>query len=77
MSFFVVFLCYFRSWRSFSNERKVAESRNFLDGDLIEAFLDLPREKMQDVVDGKHGGTPLETTVDEVIKSIEELTRLH
>ena len=55
----------------------MAESRNFLDGDLIEAFLDLPREKMQDVVDGKHGGTPLETTVDEVIKSIEELTRLH
>ena len=28
-------------WRSFRNERKTVESRQFLDGDLIERFLDL------------------------------------
>lgn len=33
-------------WRSFSNERRKVESFNFIDGDLIESFLDLNREQM-------------------------------
>ena len=33
-------------WRSFQNEHTVADCRNFVDGDLIEQFLDLKRESM-------------------------------
>uniref|UniRef100_A0AAQ4PI40 DNA damage-binding protein 1 n=1 Tax=Gasterosteus aculeatus aculeatus TaxID=481459 RepID=A0AAQ4PI40_GASAC len=53
----------------------------FIDGDLIESFLDLGRAKMQEVVstlqidDGS--GMKREATVDEVIKIVEELTRIH
>ena len=41
-----------KDWRSFVNERNPGgrPSKGFLDGDLIEAFLDLSREKMEEVV---------------------------
>ncbi|KAI4371820.1 hypothetical protein MLD38_010124 [Melastoma candidum] len=46
-------------WRSFNNEKKVVESGNFLDGDIIESFLDLTRGNMEDggdiEDDGGHG----------------------
>jgi len=38
------------SWRSFSNERKVVPSRGFIDGDLIESFLELSRDRKEQVV---------------------------
>lgn len=58
-------------WRSFSNERKTVEARNFLDGDLIESYLDLKRDKMEEVA------SSMDTTVEELSKRVEELTRLH
>jgi DNA damage-binding protein 1 len=58
-------------WRSFNNERKTTDARNFLDGDLIEQFLDLRREKMEDVA------KKMDTTVEDLSKRIEELQRLH
>ena len=39
-------------WRSFSSERRKVPSYNFIDGDLIESFLDLNREHMSQVVKG-------------------------
>ena len=39
-------------WRSFHTERKTEPSTGFIDGDLIESFLDLNRDKMQEVVQG-------------------------
>ncbi|XP_017269738.1 DNA damage-binding protein 1 [Kryptolebias marmoratus] len=68
-------------WRSFHTERKTEQATGFIDGDLIESFLDLSRAKMQEVVstlqvdDGS--GMKREATVDEVIKIVEELTRIH
>ncbi|XP_042599290.1 DNA damage-binding protein 1-like [Cyprinus carpio] len=68
-------------WRSFHTERKTEQATGFIDGDLIESFLDLGRAKMQEVVstlqmdDGS--GMKREATVDEVIKIVEELTRIH
>lgn len=41
-------------WRSFYTERKLEPSYGFIDGDLIESFLDLSREKMQEVVQELH-----------------------
>ncbi|KAK7842150.1 dna damage-binding protein 1 [Quercus suber] len=58
-------------WRSFNNEKKVVDARNFLDGDLIESFLDLNRRKMDEV------SKAMNVTVEELCKRVEELTRLH
>lgn len=38
-------------WRSFTNDRRTEFSYGFIDGDLIESFLDLSREKMAEVVE--------------------------
>ncbi|KAK2853724.1 hypothetical protein Q5P01_006385 [Channa striata] len=68
-------------YMSFHTERKTEQATGFIDGDLIESFLDLGRAKMQEVVstlqidDGS--GMKREATVDEVIKIVEELTRIH
>ncbi|XP_031425552.1 DNA damage-binding protein 1 [Clupea harengus] len=68
-------------WRSFHTERKTEQATGFIDGDLIESFLDLGRAKMQEVVGGLQiddgSGMKREATVDEVIKIVEELTRIH
>lgn len=37
-------------WRSFSNEKKSEKATNFIDGDIIESFLDLSRNKMAECV---------------------------
>ncbi|KAL3616849.1 DNA damage-binding protein 1a [Castilleja foliolosa] len=58
-------------WRSFYNEKKTVDAKNFLDGDLIESFLDLKRDRMEEV-SGAMG-----VTVEELMKRVEELTRLH
>lgn len=68
-------------WRSFHTERKTEPSTGFVDGDLIESFLDLNRDKMQEVVQGLQmddgSGMKREATVDDIVKMIEEMTRIH
>ena len=88
-------------WRAYSTERKVETSKGFIDGDLIESFLDLKRDAMQKVADGlmvssvydsysvlmyfsvasqmpdDGSGMKREATVDDLIKTVEELTRIH
>uniref|UniRef100_A0A2P2KL48 DNA damage-binding protein 1 n=1 Tax=Rhizophora mucronata TaxID=61149 RepID=A0A2P2KL48_RHIMU len=58
-------------WRSFNNEKKTAEAKNFLDGDLIESFLDLSRGRMDEI------SKSMGVSVEELCKRVEELTRLH
>uniref|UniRef100_A0A1J3JTZ9 DNA damage-binding protein 1b n=1 Tax=Noccaea caerulescens TaxID=107243 RepID=A0A1J3JTZ9_NOCCA len=60
-----------QQWRSFSNEKGTAEDRSFLDGDLIESFLDLSRSKMAEISQG------MEVQVEDLCKRVKELTRLH
>jgi DNA damage-binding protein 1 len=68
-------------WRSFSTERKTEPPNGFIDGDLIESFLDLKRDAMKIVCDGlmidDGSGMKKEASVDDLIKIIEELTRIH
>lgn len=67
-------------WRSYCTDMKTETSEGFIDGDLIESFLDLSRNKMIDTVSGLEidvGGTKREATVDDVIKIVEDLTRIH
>ncbi|MBN3276002.1 DDB1 protein, partial [Polyodon spathula] len=69
------------TWRSFHTERKTEQATGFIDGDLIESFLDLSRPKMLEVFSGLQiddgSGMKREATVDELIKIVEELTRIH
>ncbi|XP_010941529.1 DNA damage-binding protein 1a [Elaeis guineensis] len=58
-------------WRSFNNEKKTVDARNFLDGDLIESFLDLSRSRMEEI------SKAMGVSVEELCKRVEELTRLH
>ncbi len=52
-----------------------------MDGDLIETFLDLGREKMLEVADQMKvkdsAGVQQKATVDDLIKIVEDLTRIH
>jgi len=76
-------------YRSFYNSRTTSECKNFIDGDLIEMFLDLSREKMERVVqlmkDEAPGDIPIvsqiesdtELTVDYVCRFVEDMSRLH
>ena len=58
-------------WRSFNSEKRQVDARNFLDGDLIESFLDLNRSKMDEI------SKAMSVSVEELCKRVEELTRLH
>lgn len=39
-------------WRSFNTDIKTEACEGFIDGDLIESFLDLSSEKMKEVAEG-------------------------
>ncbi|KAL3841910.1 hypothetical protein ACJMK2_019999 [Sinanodonta woodiana] len=68
-------------WRSFHTERKTEMSTGFIDGDLIESFLDLNRDTMAEVVQGLQiddgSGMKRDATIDDLVKMVEELTRIH
>ena len=55
--------------------------QGFVDGDLIETFLDLTREKMAEVAEQlkikDSCGNQQKATVDDLIKIVEDLTRIH
>ncbi|KAI8096333.1 mono-functional DNA-alkylating methyl methanesulfonate N-term-domain-containing protein [Halteromyces radiatus] len=64
-------------WRSVVTMGRKEQSSNFIDGDLIESFLDLTPQQMQQVVDGHHGGKKLDRSVEDLCKVVEELMSLH
>ncbi|CAH1759117.1 8184_t:CDS:10 [Entrophospora sp. SA101] len=60
------------AWRAFrSIDGKMQESRNFIDGDFIESILDLSHKQQAEIA------AICEVKHDEMIKIVEELTRLH
>ncbi|XP_028142182.1 DNA damage-binding protein 1 [Diabrotica virgifera virgifera] len=58
-------------WRAFHTDIKTENSEGFIDGDLIESFLDLQQDKMKEVADG------VSMTVENLVKMVEDLCRLH
>ncbi|KAJ4458180.1 putative DNA damage-binding protein 1 [Paratrimastix pyriformis] len=58
-------------WRAFANERRTAPARAFVDGDIVEAFYELPPDRMEEVA------RALQTSTEEILKRIDDLTRLH
>ena len=59
------------AWRAFKNERGTRECRNFIDGDLVEQYLDLKKDVMQKVV--AMMGT--DHSVEDLSRTVEELSR--
>jgi DNA damage-binding protein 1 len=67
-------------WRAFTNETSTYPSQGFVDGDLIEMFLELPRSTMQQVISGlqiEDGGMKRDASVEDIVKVVEDLTRIH
>uniref|UniRef100_U5EVD6 DNA damage-binding protein 1 n=1 Tax=Corethrella appendiculata TaxID=1370023 RepID=U5EVD6_9DIPT len=67
-------------WRSFHTDMKTEPCEGFIDGDLIESFLDLSRDKMKETALGLQidvDGIKRDATVDDIIKIVEDLTRIH
>lgn len=58
-------------WRAFNNEKNIVDAKNFLDGDLIESFLDIGRSRMEEI------SNSMGVSVEDLSKRVEELTRLH
>ena len=58
------------AWRAFGNERRTADAHNFIDGDLIESFLDLKPERMREVAQR------CDVPVEELVGRIEALIRM-
>ncbi|CAF3432385.1 unnamed protein product [Rotaria sp. Silwood1] len=67
------------TWRSFDSDGRSNVSNGFIDGDLIETYLDLPKTVQQELIKDLHGenNVSLNTTVEELVKTIEELSRIH
>lgn len=67
-------------WRTYTNDKKTEPSLNFIDGDLIESFLDLNSTEMAECAEGimyNMNGQNRTATVDDIIKIVEELSRIH
>lgn len=60
-----------KEWRAYVGNNSTQSSVGFIDGDLIETFLDLSREKMELVAQD------VNLSVEDLVKTIEELSRLH
>ncbi|GMS96096.1 hypothetical protein PENTCL1PPCAC_18271, partial [Pristionchus entomophagus] len=67
-----------REYRSVSNEKTTVTKFGFIDGDLVESVLDLPRSEAIEILHGiqlpgdNHNKNP-----EEVLKLIEEMSRMH
>lgn len=66
-------------WRSFTNGRRTSPASNFIDGDLLESFLDMPRSKQGEVLRHVCSDMPGEQpwVLEDVIHRVEEMQRLH
>ncbi|XP_028966942.1 DNA damage-binding protein 1 [Galendromus occidentalis] len=68
-------------WRTFLAERKIEPATGFIDGDLIEQLLDLPKEALESVSQSikvdEEGGHQRNMTPEDLVKLVEDLTRIH
>ncbi|CAO3646398.1 unnamed protein product [Cunninghamella blakesleeana] len=65
-------------WRNIAVTLERKEERSyFIDGDLIESFLDLTPQQMQQVIEGHNNGKKLDYSIEDLCKVVEELMSLH
>lgn len=57
-------------WRLFHDEERMTSAKEFLDGDLIESFIDFGNTLMQEI------STAVHVFVEKLVKLVEELKRV-
>ena len=60
-----------KAWRAFGNGLRTLEACQFIDGDLVEQLLELPRESQEKVA----AALGADTSVEELCRMVEELGR--
>lgn len=67
------------AWRmpKTTNVYLATQENHFLDGDLLERFLDLDENGKKDIIEGKLGNLPIPFSVEELAHLLEELARAH
>ncbi|KAF7492574.1 DNA damage-binding protein 1 [Sarcoptes scabiei] len=63
-------------WRTYTVEQRQEKLDYFIDGDLIETFLDMNQEQMSKMIEGIKMESIENVTVEDVIKVVEELSRI-
>jgi DNA damage-binding protein 1 len=70
-----------KQWRTFENRRSMSEAKGFIDGDLIESFLDLKKQEMAQVVEILNNEGNMEDeepfSIENLTTRIEEFAQLH
>lgn len=65
-------------WRSFNSDRKAMATENFIDGDFVERFLELPENLQNEVLNGtKPGSKKISASIIDVVSFLEDISRLH
>ncbi|TKR68008.1 hypothetical protein L596_024061 [Steinernema carpocapsae] len=70
-------------YREFVNEKRRENAFGFVDGDMLEGILDMPKEAIAELVKGvlmtptDSKTMKAELTVDELLKLVEDLSRIH
>ncbi|CAJ0931428.1 unnamed protein product, partial [Mesorhabditis belari] len=68
------------AYRSYKGDKSSNKSFGFVDGDLVESLLDLPRERARKIVEDirlPNQEEKLENNAENVLKLIEDLSRIH
>ncbi|KAH7729396.1 UV-damaged DNA binding factor (ISS) [Aphelenchoides avenae] len=71
------------TYRNFSTEKRTERWQGFIDGDLVETIADMPREHAEEIVRGLRLPNELSeepdrnATVEDALKIIEDLSRVH
>ena len=60
-----------KAWRAFDNGLRVLEASNFVDGDLVEQLLELPRDAQETVA----AAMGPDSSAEELSRMVEELGR--
>ncbi|PIO57241.1 hypothetical protein TELCIR_21355 [Teladorsagia circumcincta] len=67
-------------YRQFTSEKLVDKAVGFIDGDLVESLLDMPRETAAAALAGiqrPDGAIEGSSSPEELIKFIEDISRIH
>uniref|UniRef100_A0A915B6F3 DNA damage-binding protein 1 n=1 Tax=Parascaris univalens TaxID=6257 RepID=A0A915B6F3_PARUN len=69
-------------YRTFESDGRIEQSVGFIDGDLVEGLLDMSRDSVEKLIDGltlpaAAGQEQKVATIEEVLKVIEDLARIH
>ncbi|CAD5219378.1 unnamed protein product [Bursaphelenchus okinawaensis] len=65
------------TYRNFNNQKKVEKHSGFIDGDLIEGLTDMSRENIIELVKYMKEKYKRDTSPEEILRLVEDLSRLH